>query len=118
MVLSFILRWVRNYFWGAEVIDVVNLVNQSIVYWKRRDLPQVIHLPAIAAPYAWTITTLFWNGAVATGGKNTPKAIVANIFIWAIFLFGQSHITRLNDYAFGYALSVLMFCKLNPPQSY
>jgi hypothetical protein len=112
-LLSFILLWVRNHFWGAEVIDAANMFTQSIVYWKNLDLPQVIHLPAIAGPYAWTVTALFWNGAVAAGGQNTAKRIVANIFIWAIFLFGQSHITRLNDYALGYALSVLMFCKLN-----
>jgi len=108
-VLSFILLWTRNFFWGAEIIDMANLVSQSIVYWKNLDLPQVIHLPAIAGPYAWTVTTLFWNGAVAVGGENNPKRIVANIFIWAIFLFGQTHITRTNDYALGYALSVLMF---------
>jgi hypothetical protein len=108
-VLSFILLWVRNYFWGAEIIDIANLVSQSIVYWKNRDLPPVIHLPAVAGPYAWTVTTMFWNGAVAVGGDNATKRIVANIFIWAIFLFGQSHITHQKDYTFGYALSVLMF---------
>jgi len=108
-VLSFILLWVRNHFWGAEIIDVANLLNQSIVYWRNRDLPPVIHLPAVAGPYAWTVTTLFWNGAVAVGGDDAAKRILANIFIWAIFLFGQTHITHLNDYTLGYSLSLLMF---------
>lgn len=113
-VLAFTLLWVRNFFWGAEIIDIANLLNQAIVYWKHHDLPQIIHLPAVAGPYAWTLTTLFWNGAVAVGGDNGAKRIAANVFIWVVFIFGQGHITYRNDASYGYSLSLLTLCKLSP----
>ncbi|KAK2773556.1 hypothetical protein FQN52_004535 [Onygenales sp. PD_12] len=106
-VLAFILLWVRNHFWGAEIIDIANLISQGAVYWRHPDLPQSVHLPAVAGPYAWTLSTLLWNGAVAVGGDNLAKRIVANVFIWVWFVFGQSHIARRNDYAYGYSLSLL-----------
>ncbi|EEH04560.1 conserved hypothetical protein [Histoplasma capsulatum var. duboisii H88] len=106
-VLAFVLLWVRSKFWGAEIIDIANLISQGIVYWKHHDLPLDIHLPAVAGPYAWTLSTLFWNGAVAVGGDNTPKRIVANVFIWVMFVFGQGHIARRGDFAYGYSLSLL-----------
>ncbi|PGG96974.1 hypothetical protein AJ79_09381 [Helicocarpus griseus UAMH5409] len=106
-VLAFVLLWVRNHFWGAEIIDIANLISQGIVYWRHHNLPLDIHLPAVAGPYAWTFATLFWNGAVAVGGDNTAKRLVANIFIWVWFVFGQGHIVRKSDYAYGYSLSLL-----------
>ncbi|PGH00194.1 hypothetical protein AJ80_09202 [Polytolypa hystricis UAMH7299] len=106
-VVSFILLWVRNHFWSAEVIDIANLVSQGIVYWNYHDLPAIVHLPAVAGPYAWTLTTLFWNGAVAVGGESTPKRLVANVLIWGYFLFGQGHIAKRNDPLYGYSLSLL-----------
>ncbi|EEH38656.1 hypothetical protein PAAG_08383 [Paracoccidioides lutzii Pb01] len=106
-VLTFILLWVRSRFWGAEIIDIANLISQSIVYWKHQGLPLDIHLPAVAGPYAWTLSTLFWNGAVAIGGDSTAKRIMANIFIWTLFVFGQGHIAHRGDFAYGYALSLL-----------
>ncbi|KMP06888.1 hypothetical protein DIZ76_014111 [Coccidioides immitis] len=106
-ILSFILLWVRSHFWGAEVFDIVSLLNQGTLYWRYPGLPEYIHLPAVAGPYAWSITTLFWNGAVAVGGYSLPKRIVANVFIWVMFLFGQAHIARRNDRSLGYSLSLL-----------
>ncbi|WEW59361.1 hypothetical protein PRK78_004831 [Emydomyces testavorans] len=110
-LLSFILLWVRSYFWGAEIFDIASLINQGIVYWAYPGLPHIIHLPAVAGPYAWSITTLFWNGAVAVGGYSLPKRILANIFIWVMFLFGQAHVAHRSDQALGYSLSLLSFCK-------
>jgi hypothetical protein len=123
-VVAFILLWVRSKFWGAEVIDIVNLISQGILYWKHPNLPASIHLPAVAGPYAWTLSALFWNGAVAVDGNNTAKNITANIFIWIYFIIGQSHVVHRSDYQLGYAFSILTLCKTHyfsfPPamQSY
>ncbi|KAI1988138.1 hypothetical protein LOZ53_004054 [Ophidiomyces ophidiicola] len=108
-ILSFILLWVSAHFWAAEVFDIASLVNQGLLYWKYPALPESIHLPVIAGPYAWSITTLFWNGAVAIGGNGLAKRIVANVFIWAMFLFGQAHIMARSDQVLGYSLSLLTF---------
>lgn len=48
---------------------------------------------------------------MAVGGDNTAKRIVANIFIWVMFVFGQSHIAHRGDFAYGYSLSLLTLCK-------
>ncbi|KAL1953119.1 hypothetical protein VTO42DRAFT_3578 [Malbranchea cinnamomea] len=108
-VLAFILLWVRSYFWGAEIIDIANLLSQGTLYWKYPGLPASVHWPAIAGPYAWTISALFWNGAIAIGGESTSTAqrLLANIFIWVYFLIGQGHIVHRSDHHFGYSISFL-----------
>lgn len=106
-VLAFILLWVHEKFWGGEIIQIASLFTQATVYWKHPGLPQIIHLPAVAAPYAWSITALFWNGAIAVGGESFARRIVANVFIWVMYVWGQSHIVHRNDQSFGYSLSLL-----------
>ncbi|KAJ9256128.1 hypothetical protein DTO207G8_2698 [Paecilomyces variotii] len=106
-VFAWILLWVRNHFWGAEIILIAHFLNQSIAYWRHPALPAFVHLPAVAGPYAWTITALFWNGAVAVGSNSLAARLVANAFIWVIFVFGQFHILVAKDYLLGYSLSFL-----------
>lgn len=111
-VLAFTQLWIHSKFWGAEIIDIANLLSQGTLYWKYPGLPTAIHFPAVAGPYAWTISALFWNGAVAVpGGDNLSKRVVANIFIWVYFFIGQGHIVQRNDHQFGYAISLLSLCK-------
>jgi hypothetical protein len=71
-----------------------------------------VHLSTIAGPLAWTVTALFWNGAVATHSHNLPGRIVANIFIWVIAAVGLFHISVRQDYILGYCFSLLTLCKL------
>lgn len=104
----------RNHFWGAEVILAANFLSQSTAYWVHRPLPAFVHFPAVAGPYAWTLTALFWNGAVAVGSNSLPARIVANVFIWVLFVVGYFHILVNQDYILGYSLSFLTLCKLKP----
>ncbi|KAJ5675764.1 hypothetical protein N7462_008661 [Penicillium macrosclerotiorum] len=104
---AWILLWTRNHFWGAEIILIAHLFNQAITYWRYTGLPAFVHIPAVAGPYAWTLTALFWNGAVAAHSHNLPGRIVANIFIWVILVVGLFHIAVRQDYALGYCLSFL-----------
>jgi hypothetical protein len=110
-VFAFIMLWVRNYFWPAEIILIAQVLAQSSAYWTHLRSPPFVHLPVIAGPYAWAITALFWNGAVAVHAHNLPARIVANVFIWVIFLIGYTHIFGVKDYIFGYSLSLLTLCK-------
>lgn len=110
LVFAFIMLWVRSYFWPAELILVVQLLTQSSAYWTHLGSPPFVHWPAIAGPYAWALTALFWNGAVAVHAHNLPSRVVANVFIWAIFLIGWVHIFAAKDYIFGYSLSILTLC--------
>lgn len=114
LVFAFILLWVRSYFWPAEIILIVHVISQSSAYWTHRGSPPFVHWPAIAGPYAWSLTALFWNGAVAVHAHSLPARIVANIFIWVIFLIGFVHIFSAKDYIFGYSLSILLLCKFVP----
>lgn len=106
-IFAFIMLWVRNHFWPGEIVLIAHLLSQSTAYWKNKGTPTFVHLPAVAGPYAWTITALFWNGAVAVGAENLPSRIVANIFIWVIFVIGHVHIFFAKDYLIGYAFSFL-----------
>lgn len=110
-IVIWILLWTRNYFWWAEIILILHFINQAVTYWRHRGLPAFVHLPAVAGPYAWTLTALFWNGAVAVHSHNLPGRIVANIFIWVILFIGLQHIVLRNDYILGYCLSFLTLCK-------
>jgi len=106
-VLAWILLWTRSHFWGSEVILIVHFINQAVTYWRHRGLPAFVHLPAVAGPYAWTLTALFWNGAVAVHSHDLPGRILANIFIWVILLVGLFDIVVRQDYILGYCLSFL-----------
>jgi len=106
-IFAWILLWTRGYFWGSEIIIIANLINQGVAYHRHLTLPRLVHFAAIAGPYVWTFMMLFWNGAVAVGAHNQPARLVANIFIWAIFIWGHSHILIHGDYVLGYSLSFL-----------
>ncbi|OQD73710.1 hypothetical protein PENDEC_c014G00887 [Penicillium decumbens] len=106
-LVIWIMLWTRNYFWWAEIILIAHFINQAVTYGRHRGLPAFVHLPAVAGPYAWTLTALFWNGAVAVHSHNLPGRIVANIFIWVILLVGLQHIVLRQDYILGYCLSLL-----------
>lgn len=114
-VFAWILLWVRNHFWGSEVILAAHFINQHASYWRHRGLPTFVHLPAVAGPYAWTLTALFWNGAVAVHSNGTAARIVANIFIWVILAIGGVHVLAANDHLLGYCLSFLTLCKSISP---
>jgi hypothetical protein len=111
---AWILLWTRNHFWGAEIILIAHFVNQAVTYWRHRGLPAFVHLPAVAGPYAWTLTALFWNGAVAVHSHNLPGRIVANFFIWVILAIGLFDVVLREDYILGYCLSWLTLCKFCP----
>ena len=68
---AWILLWTRSHFWGAEIILIAHFINQHATYWRHRTLSPLAHLSAVAAPFAWTLIALFWNGAVAVKGE-TP----------------------------------------------
>ncbi|PYH97440.1 DUF1774-domain-containing protein [Aspergillus ellipticus CBS 707.79] len=106
-VFAWILLWTRNHFWGSEVILIAHFLNQHATYWRHRTLPAIAHFAAVAAPYAWTLIALFWNGAVAVNSNSLPARIVANVFIWVLFALGSAHILATQDDILGYSLSLL-----------
>ncbi|PLB40538.1 DUF1774 domain-containing protein [Aspergillus candidus] len=107
-VFAWILLWTRNHFWGSEIILMAHFVNQHVTYWRHRALPPLVHLSAVAGPFAWTLVALFWNGAVAVHSHGLAARIAANVFIWVIFLVGSTHISVGKDDLLGYCLSFLM----------
>jgi len=107
-IFAFIMLWVRNHFWPAEVILAVHQLSQNSAYLLHWRSPPLVKLAAISGPYAWTLTALFWNGTVAVGSNTVAARLAANIFIWVIFVIGLYHILWFRDYLGGYALSLLL----------
>ena len=106
-IFAWILLWTRNHFWGSEIILIAHFINQHTAYWRHRNLPRLVHLSAVAGPFAWTLMALFWNGAVAVKSNSLPARITANVFIWVIFVIGTGHIATAHDDLLGYCLSFL-----------
>ncbi|KAL4877309.1 hypothetical protein BJY04DRAFT_198591 [Aspergillus karnatakaensis] len=106
-VIAWILLWTRNHYWPAEVILIAHFIHQQIVFWRIRGLPPISHLAVGAAPYAWTLIALFWNGAAAVHKYNPGAEITANVAIWIIFLIGAFHIFTAVDDILGHSLSLL-----------
>jgi len=106
-VFAFIMLWVRNQFWPAEIVLVAHQISQTSAYWIHLGSPPLVSLSALSGPYAWTLMTLFWDGAVAVGSNDIGARLAANIFIWVIFVIGVGHIFLVRDYLGGYALSLL-----------
>lgn len=111
-MLAFIRFWLSSLLWEAEIVDVVNIISQSFLYWQHPGLPTSIHLPAVAGPYAWTISAFFWTGAIALP-ERPGNTVVANVLIWVYLLIGQGHIIHRRDHQFGYAFSLLSLCELS-----
>ncbi|KAL4787575.1 hypothetical protein BJX76DRAFT_354060 [Aspergillus varians] len=108
-VVAWILLWVRNHFWPAEVILIVHFIHQHVAFWRIRSLPPLSHLAVIAAPYAWVLIALFWTGASAVWSHTPAAEIAANVFIWILFVIGLVHVSATVDELLGYSLSLLTF---------
>ncbi|KAL3441244.1 hypothetical protein BJX65DRAFT_288867 [Aspergillus insuetus] len=106
-VFAWILLWTRNHFWPAEVFVVVDFILQHIAFWRFRGLTPLTHISVIAAPYAWSLLLIFWNGSAAAHSFSPAAEISANIFIWVFFVIGAASIFLTVDDLLGYSLSLL-----------
>ena len=119
---AFVMLFVRGRFILAEVILVLNFLNLTCLYYFHNTHPRFIHAPVVSWPLAWTFVALFWDGAIAAHAKGGAARILANVAIWAIFVYGMSFLTTYRvsqigsnpitthtpqDYTMGFALSVL-----------
>jgi len=104
---AFVMLFVRGRFILAEVILVLNFLNLTCLYYFHNTHPRFIHAPVVSWPLAWTFVALFWDGAIAAHAKGSAARILANVAIWAIFVYGMSFLTTYRDYTMGFALSVL-----------
>ncbi|KAF2454987.1 ATP synthase F0 [Lineolata rhizophorae] len=107
LFFGFIHLWVRSHFWLAELLVVINLLNLSAAYLRHPATPRFIHVPVVSAPLAWNFVALFWCGAAMVHAHTLAARIVANIFIWAIFVFGVFFLAVFKDYTMGFSLSIL-----------
>ncbi|KAI9842785.1 MAG: hypothetical protein M1837_006888, partial [Sclerophora amabilis] len=104
---GFIMLWVRNYFWPAEILLVVNLFNQLTLYLRNSAHPRLIHISAVSGPLSWTLIAIFWDGAAMVHAHTLAARILANVFIWTILLFGAFFLAVFRDYTVGFELSIL-----------
>ncbi|EOO03138.1 putative atp synthase f0 protein [Phaeoacremonium minimum UCRPA7] len=105
---AFVMLFVRSHFAWAEVILIINFFNLSSLYFRHNAYPRFIHAPAVTGPLAWTFVAIYWNGAIMVPHPHTLVArIFANIFVWAILVYGAFFIVVYKDYTMGFFLSVL-----------
>ncbi|KAI9800883.1 MAG: hypothetical protein M1825_003666 [Sarcosagium campestre] len=104
---GFVMLWVRERFWLAELLLVVNFLNLNSLYLRHPTHVRAIHIPVVSGPLAWTFVALFWDGAAMVNARSLPAGIVANIFIWTFLFYGLFFIAVYKDYTVGLALSTL-----------
>ena len=93
---------------------VINFFNLMTLYFRHPKTRQLVHIPAVSAPLAWTFVALFWNGAAMVGAHHLAARIVANVAIWSFLGFGLVFLVAFQDYSMGFAMSVLTACKFTP----
>lgn len=106
-ILAWVLLWVRSHFWPAEVFVIASFINQHALFWRIRSLPPLSHLAVVAAPYAWTLYSLFWTGAAAARVHTPASEIAASVFLWILFVIGTVHMFAKADALLGYSFSLL-----------
>jgi hypothetical protein len=107
LLFGFINLWTRSHFVWAELLLIINFFNLSAAYFRHSTTPRFIHIPVVSGPLAWNFVALYWAGAVMVHAHSLAARIVANIFIWGIFVYGMFFLVTYKDYTMGFALSVL-----------
>jgi len=105
---AFVMLFVRSYFGWAELMLVINFLNLSSLYFRHNAYPRFIHTPAVCGPLAWTFVAIYWNGAIMVPNPDTRLAhIFANIFVWAILVYGGFFLAVYKDYMMALCLAIL-----------
>jgi len=107
LTFGFIMLWVRGFFWLAELLLIINLLNQASLYFRHSTTPRFVHIPVVSAPYAWTFVAIFLDGAAMVNAQSRAARILANIAIWGILAFGGFFIFAFKDYTMGFELAIL-----------
>ena len=107
----FTLLWVYGRFWAAELMLILNFINLSLQYLRYSTTPRLVHIPVVSGPLAWTFVAILWCGAAMVGAHNLAARILANVVIWAIFVFGLLFLVAFKDYTMGFELTILTACK-------
>ncbi|MCJ1277296.1 hypothetical protein MMC21_005107 [Puttea exsequens] len=107
MFVAWILFWVYEWFWIAEIPIILNFFNLTSLYFRHRRAPPFVHVPVVSGPLALNFVMLFWTGAAAINVHNVVARVFANSFVWAILFYGLFFTVAFKDYAMGYALSLL-----------
>lgn len=105
---AFVMLFVNNHFILAEIALVINFFNLTSQYFRHNSYSRYIHMPVVSAPLAWTFVAIYWNGAIMVyRPDNLIARVFANVFIWAILVYGLFYIVIYKDYTMGFSLSVL-----------
>ncbi|KAF7561431.1 hypothetical protein G7046_g2722 [Stylonectria norvegica] len=103
-----VVLFAYGHFHWTEVILVLNFINLTSLYFRHNTYPRFIHTPVVSGPLAWTFVALYFNGALMVPHPHhlVPR-IFANVFVWAILVYGLFFIFIYKDYTMGFFLSVL-----------
>jgi hypothetical protein len=107
LTFGFIMLWVRGHFWPAELLLIVNMFNQTMLYFRHSTTPRFVHIPIVSAPLAWTYVAILWDGAAMVNARSLPARILANIAIWGILGLGAFYVLIFKDYTMGFELAIL-----------
>lgn len=106
---AFVMLFVRSHFIWAEVVQVINLLNLTNLYFLHSTSPTFVHLPVAAGPLAWAFVATYWNGALMLRHPDhfVPR-VLGNVFVWSIPVFGYFCLLVFKDWTIGFCLSVLL----------
>ena len=71
-------------------------------------MPFFVHFSVVAGPKAWNTIALFTNGAAMINAHSLPARIVANVFIWALLLYGIFYLIAFRDYVMSFVIVFLV----------
>ncbi|KGK36762.1 hypothetical protein JL09_g4089 [Pichia kudriavzevii] len=106
----------RERFVISEILLIVNLLNQLTLYFSHKtiaikSLPDwlTVHLPVTGTPLAWSLYAILWNGATMfhSHNKSLLPRLLANIFIWELFVVPMALLVFYKDWSVGLATSFL-----------
>jgi len=101
---GFILLFIHEYFFWAELVLVMNFLNLLVLYLNHNTYPRLIHMPVTSGPMAWNFFALYWNGAILVGSHTMLVQILAVISVWGILGYG---------WFFLFLFKVIVFFKLS-----
>ncbi|KAK9459447.1 uncharacterized protein V1516DRAFT_679943 [Lipomyces oligophaga] len=106
----------NRHFFSALVVMTLSFLLTGTLYWSNRthNLTPVmrwltIHLTAAAMPFAWSLFALFWTGAIAAHSHNLFGRLIANIFIWALYVIPTACMITFADWGLGFAEGFLVW---------
>lgn len=101
------MLWCRSLFVYSEMIQVIQFLQLTALYFRHPLLPRWIHSPVVALPLTFTFFLVLLNGAVMVNCIGMACRVLANVTIWGILVFAGFFLAVFRDWHVGFATAFL-----------